>query len=360
MLHDILRDRFDQRVVADGLNEDRAVVVPRRRRHVDLQCELQILLQQLVVDVLNRFEPRQLVVVDMVRLIIEDGEFVDLAHDLAKIDMAVGGLSRRAVAERRQEIVRQVLIVERRFGDFAKIDPVDVGEEDVSRRADDAHVILNVERNLEIVAPILAGITVIRQHRVAEENAQAVEVRPEAVEHDDVRRDEKEIPRERRARLIELVEVAPRHEEREHLGLSGPGRHFHDEARPGLIEHVRRNGARRVEPYQVMTVADAADVVEPDDGFDGLALREVIAKGALRSVGVFDKMIGLEPPVEQRLGSRRGADIAACPPLVDFLPDVGDQRREKFGVVFPKFLGGREPPDLRVKFLIGGGWEFRV
>ena len=36
MLDDALMDRLDQRVVADGLHEDRAIVVARRRRHVDL------------------------------------------------------------------------------------------------------------------------------------------------------------------------------------------------------------------------------------------------------------------------------------------------------------------------------------
>ena len=53
MLDDVLSDRLDERVVAHGLDEDRAVVVARRRGDVDLNREAAVLLQQLVMDVLN-------------------------------------------------------------------------------------------------------------------------------------------------------------------------------------------------------------------------------------------------------------------------------------------------------------------
>ena len=39
VLHHVLGDRLDQRIVADGLHEDRAVVVPRRGGHVDLDAK---------------------------------------------------------------------------------------------------------------------------------------------------------------------------------------------------------------------------------------------------------------------------------------------------------------------------------
>ena len=85
-------DRLDQRIVANRLHEDRAVVVPRRRRHIHLQGQRRVLLQQPVVNVLNRLEPGHATVVDVVRLVVEHGQLVDLAHDHAEVDLAVGGL----------------------------------------------------------------------------------------------------------------------------------------------------------------------------------------------------------------------------------------------------------------------------
>ena len=59
MLDDVLVDRLDQRIVGDGLHEDRAVVVPRRGGDVHLEREPAILLQHPVMDVLDGLEPRQ-------------------------------------------------------------------------------------------------------------------------------------------------------------------------------------------------------------------------------------------------------------------------------------------------------------
>ena len=53
MLHHVLCDGFDQRIVADGLHEDRAVVVARRGGHVHLQRQPQVFLQHAVVNVLD-------------------------------------------------------------------------------------------------------------------------------------------------------------------------------------------------------------------------------------------------------------------------------------------------------------------
>ena len=60
MFHDVLMDGLDERIVGHGLDEDRAVVVARRSRHIHLQRQAAILLQHLVVDVLDGFEPRHL------------------------------------------------------------------------------------------------------------------------------------------------------------------------------------------------------------------------------------------------------------------------------------------------------------
>ena len=53
MLDHVLCDGLDQRIVAHGLHEDRAVVVARRGGHVHLQCQPQVLLQQPVMNVLD-------------------------------------------------------------------------------------------------------------------------------------------------------------------------------------------------------------------------------------------------------------------------------------------------------------------
>ena len=100
MLDDVLVNGLDQRIIGDRLHEDRAVVVPRRGRDVHLKREPAVLLQHPVVDVLNGLEPRHLRVVDVVRLVVEDGEFVNLAHDFAEVGLAVGGLAGGLRAER--------------------------------------------------------------------------------------------------------------------------------------------------------------------------------------------------------------------------------------------------------------------
>ena len=143
-----------------------------------------------MVNVLNGLEPGHPRVVDMVGLVVENGEFVDLAHDLAEVGLAVGGLADGLGAERREEIVAQVVVFERGLAHVAEIDAVDVGQEDVAGRADDAHVVLDVQRELEIVAPVAPVMAVVRQDGIVEEDAQPVEIGAQAVQHDDVGRDD--------------------------------------------------------------------------------------------------------------------------------------------------------------------------
>ena len=101
MLHDVLRDRLDQRIVAYRLYENRAVVVARCGGHVHLDREAQIFLQQAMVDILDALEPGQARIVDMVRLVIEHREFIDLAHDLAQVGITVRRFADRLCTERR-------------------------------------------------------------------------------------------------------------------------------------------------------------------------------------------------------------------------------------------------------------------
>ena len=138
---------------------------------------------------------------------------------------------------------------------------MDVGEEQIAGRAHDAHVVLNVQGDLKVVAPVAARVAVVGQHRIVEEDAQPVEVGAQAVKHDDVRGDQQEVARQRRVRLVELVEVAPGDQQRQHLGLARAGGHLDDVARPILIEHVGGHRAGGIEAQQVELVARAAHVV---------------------------------------------------------------------------------------------------
>ena len=92
----------------------------------------------------------------MVRLVIEHGEFVDLAHDLAQIGIAIRRLADGLWPERCEEIVAQIVIFQRRLRHVAEIHAMNVGQEDVAGRADDAYVVLNVQGDLEIVPPVAA------------------------------------------------------------------------------------------------------------------------------------------------------------------------------------------------------------
>ena len=170
MLDHVLRDGLHQRVVGDGLHEDGAVVVLGRGGHVHLQREGRPFLLQPVVDVLDGLEPRHARVVDVVRLVVQHHQFVDVAHDHAQVHLGVGG---RAGGPLAQEIVHRVLVVGRGGNVVAGVDAVDVGQEDVAGGAGDAHLVLYVQGQLKIVAPVAAVHAVVGQDRVVEEDAQA-------------------------------------------------------------------------------------------------------------------------------------------------------------------------------------------
>jgi len=95
VLDHVLRDRFDERIVAHRLHEDRAVLMPRCRGHIHLNREPQVLLQHRVMNVLDALEPCKAVVVNVVRLVVEDGQLINFADDFAQIDAAVIGLADR-------------------------------------------------------------------------------------------------------------------------------------------------------------------------------------------------------------------------------------------------------------------------
>ena len=85
MFHHVLMDGLDERIVAHGLHEDRTIVVTRRGGHIDLKREASIALEHPVVDVLDGAEPRHLRIVNVMRFVVEDGEFIDFADDFTEV-----------------------------------------------------------------------------------------------------------------------------------------------------------------------------------------------------------------------------------------------------------------------------------
>jgi hypothetical protein len=115
---------------------------------------------------------------------------------------------------------------------------VDIRKKEIAGLADDADVVLDVQRELEIIAPVATLVSVGWEDGIVEENFEPVEVGAEAIEDDDVGRDDEEVAGESGVGLVKPVEETPRDEQGENLGLPGAGRHLQDVARPVLIEHT--------------------------------------------------------------------------------------------------------------------------
>ena len=142
----------------------------------------------------------------MMRFVVEYHQFVDVADDDAEVHLAIRGC---AAGPRPQEIIPRVLIVRRSNRLVAAIDAVDVRQEDVAGFANDAHLVLNVQRQLEIVAPVMAVVAVVRQYGIVEENAQSLEILIDAVQYNDVGSDNEKVARQRRIRLIKPMKETP-------------------------------------------------------------------------------------------------------------------------------------------------------
>lgn len=82
---------------------------------------------------------------------------------------------------------------------------MNIGEKDVSGFAQNPNIVLNMKRELKIIAPVPSGVAVVWENRIVEKDFEAVEVNSQPVEHNDIWSDDEEIARERRIRLIELV-----------------------------------------------------------------------------------------------------------------------------------------------------------
>ena len=70
---------------------------------------------------------------------------------------------------------------------------MNISQEDIANGISDAHIILQVQSKLEVIPPVLTIHAVIGQHRVFKKYAQPVKVLVDAIQHDDVGRNDQEI-----------------------------------------------------------------------------------------------------------------------------------------------------------------------
>ena len=215
--------------------------------------------------------------VNVMGLVVQHHEIVDLTDDLREVDHRVGRLGHGLGAE---EIIGRILVVDRGLFCRSLEHPVDVGEEQVALFSDVADGILDMDGQLEIVLPVLPFVAVVRQQRIIEKDARALEIETQPIENDDVWRDDKEIGRKVAVRLVELMEIAPRHQQRHDLGLAGAGGELEHVTSPVGKEHVPRHRAARIEPHQAMGIPRSCNLVEPNRAFDRFALGEVPAERA--------------------------------------------------------------------------------
>src|SRR5689334_7595527 len=119
----------------------------------------------------------------MMRLVVQNDEIRHLTNDDPKINGGISCLSAWTLA---QEIIRRVRVFEARRGCAFK-DPMNVGQEQVALRRDQTDVVLDVDRELKVVLPVLTVIAVVRQNRIFKEDTGAVEIDAQPIEHDDIR-----------------------------------------------------------------------------------------------------------------------------------------------------------------------------
>lgn len=85
---------------------------------------------------------------------------------------------------------------------------MDVGQKNIACGLGYPDLILSMQGQLKIITPVVTVITIIRQYRVVKENAQPLKILVNAIQHNDVGRDNQKIAGKLRIRFIELVEIA--------------------------------------------------------------------------------------------------------------------------------------------------------
>lgn len=138
-----------------------------------------------------------------------------------------------------------------------------------------------VARELDIPATDIQSVAFFAKEssdRVVEENSEAIEIGPQAVEHDDVQHNDKEVARKRGVCLVQFAEEAPRDEQRQNFCFPRSRRHFQHVAWPVFIEHAGGHRAGRIEATQIVLLACLADFRTAIGCLDRLTLGIIIAE----------------------------------------------------------------------------------
>ena len=138
---------------------------------------------------------------------------------------------------------------------------MDIREEHVPGVANNSNVVLDVQGELEVIAPIAPLVAIVRQNGVVEKYLETIEVGPQSVKDDNIGCDNKKIARQFRINLVQFVKETPSDEEREDFGFPGACRHFQNVTRPIFGKHAARHRTRRIETEQIVFVAGTPNLV---------------------------------------------------------------------------------------------------
>jgi hypothetical protein len=296
------REVRDQPLEERPLGPGRARAVPGGRREVEHQAHARGLADALEdlapLDVLGVLAlPAALRAVDVVRLVVDDHEVAPAAEQPP--DRRVRVLPRAALHRAQHRLRDEAPLLERHL---TLADPV------LALRLErDALPVAHEHVRVELAAVpgrdhLERVVEVVLAGRI-EPVAARLPAHP--VAHRQVRHQDEEVRRERRAAHLALVQRRPGHDERHHHGLAGAG---------GEFERVAQEVARLGHPATVL------HLVEVDDRLDRLLLaeEEALAEGLALLVAV-------EPPLQELPRDQRRARPTGLAPRAHLVAELVDE-----------------------------------
>ncbi len=277
--------------------------------------------------------PLALFVVRVVRLVVQhDHRAAAIGDAFAKI-LDPRGLRRRFRPQYRRQLFRLVVAVA-----FALVELLHVGQIQRTERPCPfpfaAHVALEI-------AP--EDLQLRRNDGIGAENAAALEIRPQALEHDHVRGNQQKRLREIIARLRHCIEKLPGDGERHDLCLAATGRHLHGVAGKVVVLQEPQIAACGIGLDEALVPPHRGDLEQIDQRLDGFALEIMVGKLAPARQPV----VGMKPVVQQDARGVGYALAAIVAPGGDLLADARHAGRGRD----PRF---EEPELLRVLFALAG------
>ena len=161
--------------------------------YINLQGEVFFFLQQSIVQFLNVFKPTHPRIMDVVGFVVKYGQFVHFAYDLSEVGLAVCSLTSGLGAEWLHEKVAQIIILQGRGFRFVKINPMEIGQEDVPGLFLDSNIVLDVEIYLKVVSPIPPLVSVVGENWILKENLLSIEICPQPIQNNDIGRNQKKV-----------------------------------------------------------------------------------------------------------------------------------------------------------------------